>query len=247
MGRWSRGLAPAFVAWVGVPEGARALDVGCGTGALSEALLARKPSSLLGVDLSAPFVEEARRRLAGLKARFEVAGAQDLPLPDGSVDAAASGLVLNFVPEPARMVREMRRVLAPGGMAAVYVWDYSGRMELMRRFWDAAVALDPQARALDEGHRFPDVCDPDALRRLFEEAGLREVETRAIDHPTRFRDFDDYWSPFLGGVGPAPAYCAALEPRAREALRERLKATLPIQADGSIPLVARAWAVKGRA
>jgi SAM-dependent methyltransferase len=246
VGRWSRKLAPAFVAWAGVPPGARVLDVGCGTGALSEALLATRPAALAGFDLSPAYADEARRRLGGPRARFDVADARAVPVPDASFDAAISGLVLNFVPEPAAMVREMRRVLAPGGLAALYVWDYAGRMEMLRRFWDAAVALDPRAAALDEGVRFP-VCEPGALRRLFEEAGFRDVETRALDQPTAFRGFDDYWSPFLGGQGPAPGYLASLEGKGREALREQVRASLPIQPDGSIPLIARAWAVKGRA
>jgi hypothetical protein len=127
---------------------------------------------------------------------------------------------------------------------ALYVWDYADRMEMMRRFWDAAVALDPSAGALDEGRRFT-VCRPEPLRALFEGAGLAQLETRAIDVPTVFRDFDDYWTPFLGGQAPAPGYCKSLGEEARGALRERLRASLPARPDGSIHLVARAWAVRG--
>lgn len=244
VGRWSRRLAPTFVAWAGVPSGASVVDVGCGTGALSEAILATRPAQLLGIDLSPAFVEGARRRLARPGARFEVASATQLPVEDATVDAAVSGLVLNFIPQPAAMLREMRRALRPGGLAALYVWDYAGKMELMRRFWDAAIALDPAARPLDEAVRFP-ICEPRALRRLFEDEGFRNVETTAIDEPTHFRDFDDYWIPFTGGQGPAPGYLATLDGKAREALRENVRARLPVQRDGSIPLVARAWAVKG--
>jgi hypothetical protein len=139
----------------------------------------------------------------------------------------------------------MSRVVRAGGTVAVYVWDYADGMQVMRFFWDAAVALDHAAAELDEGRRFP-LCAPSALDALFRDAGLDEVDTRAIDVPTRFRDFDDYWSPFLGGQGPAPGYAAALDDRRRTALRERLEATLPVAADGSIPLTARAWAVRGR-
>jgi len=139
----------------------------------------------------------------------------------------------------------MTRVVRPGGEVALYVWDYAGKMELMRRFWDAAIALDTRALELDEGRRSP-ICQPEALHRLFEGAGLTAVKTLAIDVSTKFRDFDDYWGPFLGGQAPAPAYCMSLDEDGRTALRERLRASLPTQADGSIHLVARAWAVRGR-
>jgi hypothetical protein len=138
----------------------------------------------------------------------------------------------------------MRRVAAPSGTVAAYVWDYAEGMRLMRAFWDAAAALDPAAASLDEGRRFP-LCRPEPLARLFAAAGLREVATRAIDVPTVFRDFDDYWDPFLGGQGPAPAYCVGLAEDARTALRERLRTSLPVAPDGRIRLTARAWAVRG--
>jgi hypothetical protein len=162
----------------------------------------------------------------------------------GQCDIAVSGLALNFVPQPSLAVHEMTRTVRAGGTVAAYVWDYAGTMELMRYFWDAAGALDPAALALDEGRRFP-LCRPDPLIELFTQAGLRDVQVRAIDVPTRFRDFDDYWSPFLGGQGPAPGYAMSLDEPRRDALRERLRASLPIAADGSIALIARAWAVRG--
>jgi hypothetical protein len=117
-------------------------------------------------------------------------------------------------------------------------------MQLMRYFWDAAVTLDPGIAALDEGRRFP-LCQPEPLAELFNSAGLSDIEVRAIDVPTRFRDFDDYWSPFLGGQGPAPAYVMSLPDEQRTALREYLRSTLPTADDGSIYLIARAWAVRG--
>ncbi len=139
----------------------------------------------------------------------------------------------------------MTRVTRTGGTVAAYVWDYAGKMELMRHFWDAAVALDPDAAALDEGLRFP-ICNSDALRRSFEQASLTDVTVTSIDVETRFRDFDDYWNPFLGGQGPAPTYCMSLDKTSRAALRDAIRQQLPIEDDGSIPLIARAWAIRGR-
>jgi len=124
------------------------------------------------------------------------------------------------------------------------VWDYAGKMELMRYFWDAAAAVDPDNRELDEGARFP-ICEPEALAALVRDAGLGAVATRAIDVATVFQDFDDYWTPFLGGQGAAPAYCMRLPTDRRDALRERLRSALPVEPDGSIALIARAWAARG--
>jgi SAM-dependent methyltransferase len=243
VGRWSRLVAREFLPWLGVPPGKEWLDVGCGTGALSQSIFAAAgPARVHGVDPSAGFVEYARAHTPG--ATFEVGDAQQLPVEDRSADAAVAGLVLNFVPKPDVAVREMRRAVRPGGVVAAYVWDYAGKMELMRHFWDAAVELNPAARDLDEGLRFP-LCNEQSLRALFAQAGLEKVEVRAIDAPTTFRDFEDYWQPFLGGQGPAPGYCMSLDEEKRAALRERVRARLPIERDGSIRLIARAWAVKG--
>ena len=159
---------------------------------------------------------------------------------------SVSGLVLNFVPDPVAALREAGRTARPGATIAAYVWDYAGEMQLIRRFWDGAVALDPGAAGLDEGVRFP-ICAPGPLRRVFEGAGLTSVSVRAIDVPTTFATFDDYWSPFLTGVGPAPGYASALDDASRDRLREHLRTTLPVEPDGSINLVARAWAVRGDA
>ena len=246
VGRWSRLVAREFLAWLDAPTGLDWLDVGCGTGALTEAVVeGRAPKRLVGIDPSIGFLDFARRRLGDAGADLRQADAQDLPFAAAGFDRVVSGLVLNFVPDQPRAAAEMARVARPGGEVALYVWDYAGKMELMRHFWDAAVALDPRARELDEGRRFP-ICRPEPLRGLFEGAGLTGVETRAIDVPTVFRDFDDYWTPFLGGQAPAPGYCMSLGEEARAALRERLRASLPARPDGSIHLVARAWAVRGR-
>jgi len=245
VGRWSRLVARDFVRWLDCPPGLRWLDVGCGTGALSATILeTRAPEALTGVDPSAGFLATARARISSPKAQFEQGEGQALPLEDGGFDTAVSGLVLNFVPDPGAMVRELRRVLRPRGTLAVYVWDYADGMQLIRRFWDAAAALDPAAKELDEGARFP-ICRQDALSTLFRASGLEEVATAAIEVPTVFPHFDDYWTPFLGGQGPAPSYCMSIPAARRARLRERLQSTLPVDADGRIPLIARAWAARG--
>lgn len=245
VGRWSRAVAGRFVEWLELPPGLFWVDVGCGTGALTATVLdSAAPAEIVGVDPSDGFRDSARRKVADSTARFERGDAQNLPFGDARFDALVSGLMLNFVPDQPLAVAEMRRVVRPGGTAAVYVWDYAGEMQLMRRFWDAAIALDPAAAALDEGSRFS-VCKPDALQRLFRNAGFDAVETCAIDVPTAFADFDDYWTPFLGGQGSAPGYCVSLTEARRGALRRRLAETLPAAPDGTISLIARAWAVKG--
>lgn len=243
VGRWSRRVAPRFLAWLNVPASRRWLDVGCGTGALSAAILDQcAPSSVVGVEPSAGFLAKANDQLAG-RVLFRLGSAAAIPLEDGSVDATVSGLVLNFVPDGRAALGEMARVTVAGGTIGAYVWDYAGKMELMRHFWDAAVELDPDAAKLDEGGRFP-MCRPQALTGLFESAGLRAVEVLAIDIETPFATFEDYWRPFLGGQGPAPAYAMVLDETVRARLRDRIRERIPLAADGSISLIARAWAVR---
>jgi SAM-dependent methyltransferase len=246
VGRWSRLVAREFLAWLSLPPDQRWLDLGCGTGALSQDILATAhPSRVIGLDRSEGFATFARQQVPAGNVSFAIGDAQQLPFADAAFDATVSGLVLNFVPQPDRGLAELARVTRPGGTVAAYVWDYAGQMQLMRHFWDAAVALDPAATELDEGRRFP-LCHPAALERLFHQAGLQDVAVRPIDVPTLFRSFDDYWSPFLGGQGPAPSYAMSLDEPRRAALRERLRTTLPTSADGSIPLLARAWAACGQ-
>lgn len=243
MGRWSRRLADEVLAWLDPGPALRWLDVGCGTGALSEAVLATvAPRSLVGVDQSAAYVAAAAARLPDPRASFQVTEAADLPLPDSSVDRVVSGLVLNFVPDPVAAMREMRRVLVAGGRVTAYVWDYAGGMQMLHRFWTAAAAEDSEAADLDEGARFP-ITREGGLERCCVEAGLDDLAARPIEVPTIFRDFDDYWTPFLGGQGPAPSYLAALASETRGRIRSRLQAELPTDPDGTIRLSARAWAV----
>jgi SAM-dependent methyltransferase len=247
MGRWSRLVAEEFLAWLAVRPNLDWLDVGCGTGMVSKIILEQaQPCSVKGVDPSVGFIKHAKTMITDPLAVFSVAEAQSLPVRSALFDIAVSGLVLNFVPEPSRMVGEMTRAVRSGGLVALYVWDYPGKMELLRYFWDAAADLNPAAIKLDEGWRFP-LCRPAPLAELFRRAGLHEIQVHTIDIPTRFLNFDEYWSPFLGGQGTAPGYAMSLNEQQRAALRERLRASLPIMSDGNIDLVARAWAVRGRA
>ena len=246
VGRWSRLVATRFLDWLAMPRDLRWLDVGCGTGVLSRTVLGlASPAEVLGVDPSEGYVAYARAHVEDERARFEVGNAMGLPYESGYFDAVVSGLVLNFVPEPATAVSEMVRVTKTGGVTAAYVWDYSGGMQVIRHFWEAATMLNPSASELDEGGRFP-LCKPEPLRKLFREAGLESVETRAIEVPAVFQDFDDYWSPFLGGQGPAPGYAMSLDEGDRAELRELIRRRLPMEPDGSIRLVAGAWAARGR-
>jgi SAM-dependent methyltransferase len=230
-----------------VPAGLRWLDVGCGTGALTATVLAvADPAEVVGVDPSEEFLATARARIVDPRSTFHPGDAQALPLPAGRVDAVISALALNFVPDPGRAVAEFARVVTPGGVAAAYVWDYADGMAMLRYFWDAAGTLDPAAAELDEGHRFP-LCRPAPLRELWTAAGMDQVTVHAVEVPTVFADFDDYWTPFLGGQGPAPGYTMSLAEERRRALRDLLRARLPANPDGSIPLTARAWAIRGTA
>jgi hypothetical protein len=151
--------------------------------------------------------------------------------------------VLNFIPKPEEALREMKRVTVPGGTVAVYVWDYSGKMEFLKYFWDAVVAIDPDVSELHEGTRFSN-SDNDGLWRLFKDAEFAKTTIEPIDIETNFKDFNDYWKPFLGGQGPAPGYVLSLDESDRKTLRDYLYDHVPIQDDGSIPMIARAWAAK---
>jgi len=246
MGRWSRKVAPLFIDWIDAPRGASWIDIGCGTGVLTAALLERcEPSGIVGIDSSAGFLEAARHQVGDPRVSFKLGDAQAVSENGGQFDLAVSGLVLNFVPDKVAMIREMARVVRPGGTVALYVWDYAGHMQVMRYFFDAASALDARAREFVDGVQAP-ICRPGPLAELFAEAGLTDVAVRAIDIPAAFENFDDYWAPFLGGTGSAPKYCVSLSEDARANLRDVIRSRLPIGPDGEILLAVRAWAVKGR-
>lgn len=241
MGRWSRILARAVVTRLAPKRGLSWLDVGCGTGALSAAILAlADPASIRAIDASEGFIAYAATRQSDPRVTYEVGNALQPPFEEASADMAASGLMLNFVPDPIAALQAAWRALRPGGRLAFYVWDYADRMEMLRYFWDSAVALNPQARSRNEGQRFP-MTTPDDLKRLGERAGLSHVDAVGVEGSMVFADFADYWTPFLGGQGPAPTYVSGLGADDKQALMEDLQKKLPFQADGSIHLVGRVW------
>ncbi|MEN8242530.1 MAG: class I SAM-dependent methyltransferase [Chloroflexota bacterium] len=244
MGRWSKLIGINFLEWLAVPPSAYWLDVGCGTGALTQEILhSCQPQLVTGIDLSEEFVAYAKNLNSDPRAEFSVGSAEEIDLESNSIDAVVSGLVLNFVPQPAIVIAEMLRVTKPGGMIGIFLWDYAEGMEMLRYFWDAAVALDAGAKELDEGIRFP-LCREGALETLVRSFRVGQVEAAPIEAVTVFKDFDDYWMPFLQPVGPAPGYLASRTPEDRKKLEDFLWQTLPISKNGSISLNARAWAVK---
>lgn len=247
MGAWSAPIAERFVGWLDPAPGGAWLDVGCGTGALLRAIAsAAAPSQLAGVDPSQAFLATAARGLPP-DAELRVGDAEHLPFDDHAFDAVVSGLVLNFLPDPAAALRAMRSACRPGGVVAAYVWDYADGMQFLRHFWDVATELDAGAARLDEGRsRFP-LCLPGPLSDLFEAAGLSSVKTTSIVAERRLDDFDAYWQPFLGGQGPAGSYLISLSEPERQALADRMRRRLPVADDGSITLSVRAWAVRGAA
>lgn len=245
MGRWSRAMASRFVAWLSPAPNQRWLDVGCGTGALTTAILEQAaPSAVWGVDAEPAYIQQARYSNRDSRCRYLVGEAQRLPEEIANVDLTVSGLLLNLIPEPVLSLAEMIRVTRPGGRIAAYVWDFARGMQLARYFWNAAIELDRSAEALDQGRRYP-LCHPDRLRTLFVGAGMASVDLQALEIPTLFQDFDDYWMPIENGHGRASEYFATLAPEHRERLRERTRSQLPVRPDGSIPLTALAWAIVG--
>jgi SAM-dependent methyltransferase len=242
MGRYSRVLAPRLADFASIAPGSRALDVGCGSGALTAELARRLGAgSVVAADPSEPLVAACSERVTGADVR--VARAESLPWPDDSVDAALAQLVVNFLEDPAAGVTEMRRLVRPGGVVAACTWDYSDGMRMLRTFWDAALALDPEAPDESRTMRYQ---DPHDLAALWRETRLEEVETTPLEVEVEYRDFDDFWEPFLSGVGPGGAYCTSLSPERQVAVREECRRRLG-DPRGLYTLTARAWAVRGRA
>src|SRR3990172_7547260 len=244
VGRWSRLLAFEFLKWIDSDKGVVWIDVGCGTGALTSAILnTQAPHKVIGIDSSDEHVQFLHEKINDPRAEFHTGDAVKLPVADESADVIVSGLVLNFIGDISTALNEFKRAVRNGGLISGYVCDYAGKMEFMRYFWDAAVSLSDDAIELDEGNRFK-ICNPDLLHELFALAGLKSVEVTYMDIPTVFKDFEDYWTPFLSGIGPAPGYCMSLTEENRNKLKEKIYESLPKEIDGSIKLIARAIAVK---
>jgi SAM-dependent methyltransferase len=247
MGRWSRRIAPSFIAFAGIENGDRVLDVGTGTGSVAAAVEARMPASeIVGIDPSAGFVAYAQKNAGSTRARFEVGDAQALKLEDASFDHALSLLVMNFIPDAGKAVAEMRRVTRPGGIVSACVWDYDAGMQMLRFFWDEAVALDPAIEAKDERHM--KLSRQGQLGDLWRKAGLVDVKEAPVTIDQPFASFDDYWGPFTKGAGPGGAYVVSLPEERRRLLEARMRARLlGDRPDGPFTLTARAWCVRGEA
>jgi ubiquinone/menaquinone biosynthesis C-methylase UbiE len=246
MGRWSRLLAQEFLQWLNLPVGLRWIDVCCGSGILTEAIVERNaPAGIVGVDVSHEQITFARQHRALVNVSFETADAMALPLPNASFDIAVCGLGLNYIPNPAQGLEEFCRVLRPGGTVAVYVWDYAHGARFLREFWDAARAIDDEAATYDQASRFP-ICTQEGLLRLLKQAKLEGAIVHALEVVTRFTSFDDYWEPLLTGQGSAPNYLATRDKKIQAAIRERLRTVLPADSQGAIKLPARAWAIRAR-
>ena len=246
MGRWSQAVALQFLHWLAIPKHASWVDVGSGTGAVLRTLLhEHEPTRVMGIDRSEEYLAFARQHLTDPRVEWQQGDAEHLPLADASWDVVVAGLLLNFVPHPDQAVREWRRVVRPHGTVATYVWDYVNGMPMMRLFWEAVATLHLDEEAENEHQHF-DQWQPDYLLQLWREAGLEDIQTTSIEIPMVFPDFAAYWTPFLGGQGPAPQYLMALPDATRTRLRDALHESLPLRADGSLHLSARAWAICGR-
>ncbi len=246
MGRWSRRLAPALIAFAGLADGDHVLDVGCGTGSLASALAARsEPARIVGIDLAEPYVELARARLGGdSRLRIDQGDACALPYRDDEFDRAMALLSLQFVPQPELALAELRRVVRPGGVVAAAVWDGFGGVPHLRMLWDTAAALDPA----DKGARrlFRPLYGAGELAELWRAQGLRAVEDTSLVIRLDFVDFEDYWRPFLSGDGPPGQYVMGLSEPARDRLEAHLRRAYESnRPDGPRSFVAVAWACRG--
>lgn len=244
MGRWSRLLAPALLAFSDLRDGDTLLDVGSGTGSLSFAARdSTKTSRIFGIDPSRDYVAHAASKNTDPRVYFEVGDARKLPFPDAAFDKTMSLLVLNFIPDAALAVREWTRVTKPSGIVCAAVWDYGEEMQMLRAFWDEASAFDPAAEASHETRMA--LCRRGELGALWRQVGLENVEEVPLTIAQHFASFDDYWAPFLLGQGPAGAFVARLPQDRQAALEARLRARLCGSVDRALDMQARAWAVKG--
>jgi SAM-dependent methyltransferase len=246
MGRWSRKVAPELVRFADVQDGERVLDVGSGTGALAFAILAvTKTAEVVGIDTSEEYVRYAVAHAPDGRAMFHVGDAQAMSLPDASFDRTVSLLVMNFIPDPPKALAEMARVTKPGGVVAAAVWDYAEGMEMLRVFWEEAIALDPAAA--DRRGKHMVLAKPGELTALWQAGGLVDVSEAPLAIPMHFNSFDDYWKPFTLGQGTVGSYLIGLPRDQQDALQARLRARLVgDRPDTGFDLAARVWAVKGR-
>jgi SAM-dependent methyltransferase len=243
VGRYGAQLASALIDFAGVEPGMRALDVGCGPGALTAVLASRLGAgSVAAADPSEPFADACRARLPGVE--VVVAAAEALPFSGGAFDVVLSQLVINFMRDPAAGVREMARVTRPGGIVASCVWDYAGQMTMLRAFWDAAREVDPERGAAPDEGVVMRWCREGELAELWREAGLGSVRFGPLVVTASYADFEDLWSPFPTGVAPSGAFCKSLEEKRRTALHDAYRRRLRV-GDGPFELTARAWAVAG--
>ncbi|MEN8192035.1 MAG: class I SAM-dependent methyltransferase [Bacteroidota bacterium] len=245
MGRWSSLMAPEFLKWLNISPNLEWLDIGCGTGALSEAIVEHcNPLNISCIDPSEGFLEMAKERLS-INGDYIVGNVSNMPIANERFDIIVSGLALNFFPNVSSALSEMKRVSKLNGTIAAYVWDYADRMDYLRYFWDAAYQIDSKSRELDEGIRFP-ICNSDNLKNTFQQAGLSDIESTFLDIDTIFKSFEDFWNPFLGGQGPAPSFLASLTKELQEELKVNIRNILPVESDGSIRLLGRAIAIQGK-
>ena len=246
MGRWSSPAAQVALEWLALPPGLAWLDVGCGTGALTRAILdMANPREVLGVDPSPEFLALAAKQLPQERIRFAAGNAHSLPADDGIFDVIISGLMLSFVQDPQTAIIEMARVVRQGGTVCSYIWDVEDERQFTRPFWKAAMAVDPAISALDPRTLFT-VRSTEGLAAIWQAAGLHDIMVDTISIPTVFRDFDDYWQPcLLDGTTPIQKYARSLGSEEQAVLREQLRAILPTAADGSITLVGRIAIARG--
>ena len=245
MGRWSQLLAPRFIAFAGIKNGQRVLDVGTGTGSVASAVEASMPASeIVGIDPSQAFIAHAQKNAKSARARFEVGDAQALKFDDASFDQTMALLVMNFIPDANKAIAQMRRVTRPQGTVSACVWDYDAGMQMLRFFWDEAIALDSAIEPKDERHM--KLSRQGQLGDLWKKAGLVNVKEEPLVIDQAFSSFNDYWDPFTKGAGPGGAYVVSLSPDRRQLLETRIrKRLLGDRQDGPFTLKARAWCVRG--
>jgi SAM-dependent methyltransferase len=246
LGRWSRLLALPLVDFARVAEDGPVLDVGCGTGSLALALAEGRRDRVAGIDIALPYITFARSRQNGAGVDFVVGDACRLPYGDRGFAAAVAQLSLNFVPDSQLALREMRRVVRPGGVVAAAVWDFRGGLVFQRLFWDTAAGLDPAAGAARDRLFSSPLAVPDGLPLLWREAGLGAIERGSITIRMEYADFADFWEPLLGGQGPVGAYVTSLAPEQRSIIEERVRLSyLSGMPDSPRSMTATAWAVRG--